>query len=150
MSIPTNPSWAKLHRRPDLPFIAGGSDIPDGAPVKLVTDGTRAVRVAVSSADHPIGVSRASAPAQRAVAVQDRGEIVRAFAAATVASGEYVGVASVTATAGASGNIQIPVIAPVAKASGSVVWAVGLALEHANPGNVFQYLVEPTQLSGLA
>lgn len=143
-------SRASLHRRPDLPLFAGGSDIAGGSPVKFVSDGSRTVRPAVSSADHPIGVARASGQSGHAVAVRDRGEIVSGIAYATVNTGEYVGVASVTATVGASGNIQIPVIAPVAKASGSVVWAIGISLEQANPTNVFQYIVEPTQLSGLA
>lgn len=142
--------WGEVHRQPDLPLHAGATDVIQNAPVKIVAGGVKIVQVVQSSADHPIGIARASAPAGYPVAVRDRSEVVRVQAGATVAAGAYVGVASVTATAGASGNIQVPILGEVAKASGSVVWAVGIALEPANPGQIFSFLVEPTQLSGLA
>lgn len=142
-------SWAFLNpRKPDLPMHAGATDVINDAPVKIVA-GVWTVQACATSSDEPIGITRASAPATHSVAVRDRGEIVRAFAGATVKAGDQIGIVGVGATAGASGNIVVPQLGPVAKATGVAVWAVGRALEPANPEQGFAFLVDPKQLSGL-
>jgi hypothetical protein len=98
-------------------------------------------------------VARASAQSITnggSVDIRDIGDIVRAVAAATINSGEYVGVASLSTTEGASGLVQVAQLGPVARASGSARWAVGVAVENANPKQGFAYYIKPEQLSGLA
>lgn len=143
---------AELRRNSGSPFIAGGTDIGQYALVKLT--GAWQVQPCATVTDQPVGLTRASAPANRSIDVRDSGtgDIVRAQCVATVAVGNEIGVASVGATAGASGNFQVPLLGPVSKgASLSIAtWSAGQALENANPGNTFAFRISPRQLSGLS
>lgn len=143
----TEPRFDTLRRRPDLPFIAGGSDIVVGAPCKVAKGVWEVVNCSVV-ADEPIGVAHASAPKGTPVAVRDRGEIVRAQACASITGGDHVGIATINVVAGASGNVQEILYGPVTKSSGVSVWSVGQALENAGPGITFSFYVNPTNLSG--
>lgn len=138
-------------RLPGLPLIAAGTDIPAGAPVQIVsTGGSFGVRSVVKNSEGPIiGIARASAINGQGVDVIDTADIRTAVAAASIAQGAFIGVASASAVVGASGNIQQPQFAEVARASASNVYAVGIALEGAAKGSYFSYYFKPTQLSGL-
>jgi hypothetical protein len=141
-----------LRRLSGLPFIAGATDLVNAMPVQ-VTGPWTVLPVRGVTEGPPVGITRGSAAAGKAVDVRDRGNIVRVVAAATFASGELVGVASMaTIAAGPTGTsvVQVPQYAPVTRASGSVRWSLGVSLEAANPGNTIAFLVEPQQISGLA
>jgi hypothetical protein len=143
---------ADLRRLSGLSLIAGATDLVKDMPVQ-VTGPWTVLPVKGVTEGPPIGVTRASAPAGKAVDVRDRGNIIRVVAAATFAPGELVGVASMaTIAAGPTGTsvVQVPQYAPVTRASGAVRWSLGVCLEAANPGNTIAFLVEPQQLSGLA
>lgn len=138
-------------RLPGLPLIAAGTDIPSNAPVQIVaTGGAFGVRPVATNAEGPIvGISRASAVNGQGVDLIDTPDIRIAVAAASIAQGAFIGVASANPVAGASGNVQVPQIAEVARASASNRFAIGIALEGAAKGNSFSYYFNPTQLSGL-
>lgn len=138
-------------RLPGTPLIAGGTDVPNNCPVQIVsTGGALAVRPVANNSEPIDGISRASAINGQGVDVLNiPGEVQVAVAAASIAQGAFIGVASANPVAGASGNIQVPQIATVAKASASNRFTLGKALEGAAPGNTFRYYFKPEQLSGL-
>jgi hypothetical protein len=138
-------------RLPGLPLIAAGTDIPGGAPVQIVSSGGAfGVRPVATNAEGPIiGVARASAINGDGVDIIDTKDIRTAVAAASIAQGAFIGVASASAVTGASGSIQQPQIAEVARASASNRYTLGIALEGAAKGSSFSYYFDPKQLSGL-
>lgn len=131
-----------------LPLLAGGTDVGPG-PVQI-TAGTWAVIPVTGNTQQPLGIARASAPSGTEVDVRDLPDIHIGLAAATVAAGAFIGVASGNPVAGASGNFLVPQLAEVTKATNQTRWALGQALEAANPGANFSYYFLPQQLSGLS
>lgn len=140
---------AEVRRHSGLPLIAGATDIVAGNPVAITASGSWQVITAADNTTEIIGIARASAQANQGVDIRDIGDIVRAVAAATINSGEHVGIASLSTTEGASGLVQVAQLAPVAKASAANRWSVGIAVESAQPKQEFAYYIKPTQLSGL-
>jgi len=146
---------AETRRLSGLPFIAGPTNIAAGNPVKLGT-GSWTVENALHASDEPIGIARASAAAGKALDVRDTNDVIRGIAAATIAVGNLVGLASVFATGSTVVAQLAPVSAGVVKAPKeneeivrTVVWSVGQAVEAANPGAEFGYRVNVRQISGL-
>lgn len=94
--------------------------------------------IATNNAE-PIGVAAASAvnPGD-GITVYNTEHIVKVVAAASVGHGADVGVASTNGDFG-----------PVAGASGTAKWRVGVALTAAAAGETFSLYVKPRQLSGL-
>lgn len=144
----TGPRWDLIRRKPDLPFIAGGTDIVVGAPVSVVK-GVWTVMPAPSMTTEPIGIAGASAAKEQAIPVRDRGEIARVLACASITGGGHVGAATVNLVTGASGNVQEVQYGEVKGATNTPIFAVGQALENAGPGQVFSFYVNPVELSGL-
>lgn len=145
------PGRQSTKRLPGLPLIAAGTDITAGAPVQIVSSGgSWGVRPVEKNSEGPIvGIARASAVNGTGVDVIDSPDIRIAVAAASIAQGAFIGVASANAVTGASGNLMVPQIAEVARASASNRYAIGIALEGAAKGSEFSYYFNPTQLSGL-
>lgn len=131
-----------------LPLLAGGTDVGPG-PVRLV-EGTWAVAPVANNTQQPLGIARASAPANTEADVRDLPDIHIGLAAASIAAGAFIGVASANPVSGASGNFLVPQLAEVAKATNSTRWAIGQALEGAAPNANFSYYFLPQQLSGLS
>jgi hypothetical protein len=138
-------------RLPGLPLTAAGTDIPSGAPVQIVayTPGFGVRPVEKNSEGPIIGIARASAVNGQGVDVIDTKDIRTAVAAASIAAGAFVGVASANSVTGASGALMVPQIAEVARASASNRYTLGIALEGAAKGSSFSYYFDPKQLSGL-
>lgn len=145
------PGRQHTKRLPGLPLIAAGTDITNNCPVQFVsTGGSFGVRPVQTNAEGPIaGISRASAVNGRGVDLIDTPDIRIAVAAASIAQGAFVGVASANAVTGASGNLMVPQITEVARATNANRYALGIALEGAAKGNSFSYYFSPQQLSGL-
>lgn len=86
------------------------------------------------------------------VAVYERGNIVKAIAAASMGPGAEVGFASLGLASQAQGTrMQATVVqlGPVSGASGALVWSVGQSEDAANAGEIFSLYINPRQLSGL-
>jgi hypothetical protein len=142
------PGRQSTKRFSGLPLLAGGTDVGPG-PVQLVA-GSWAVIPVANNTQQVMGIARASAPNGSAVDVRDLPDIHIGTAAASIAAGAFIGVASANPVAGASGNFLVPQLAEVSKATGSNRWAIGQAVEGAAPGNNFSYYFLPQQLSGLS
>jgi hypothetical protein len=141
---------AEVRRHSGLPLIAGATDIVAGNPVTFSASRAWQVVTAKDNTTEIIGIARASARANKGIDIRDVGDIVRGIAAATINSGELVGIASLSTTEGASGLVQVAQLAPITRASGSARWTLGPAVENANPKEEFAYYVNPKQISGLA
>lgn len=127
-----------LHRG-GYPGIAATA-INAGAAVAQDTATDRAFVPIASRNIRPFGIAQASAPnAGDGVAIFDEGNTEVLIAGASLGRGAEIGVAS---TNGA--------LAPVAAASGSVVYSVGQSVSAAAAGEEFSLYVNPRQLSGLA
>lgn len=143
---------AETRRLSGLPFFTGATNIAGGNAVQLSASTPWVVNNVVAETEEPFGIARASAAGvSDAVDIRDTADVIRGIAAATINIGEFVVVASGAATAGASGSVEVSQLAPPATlgASGTVVWAVGKAVEHANPGGEFAYYLKIQQVSGL-
>lgn len=151
------PGWQITKRFTGLPLVAGGTDIVANAPVTLSkpVSGASAwgvLPVTASNVGPIVGVTRASAINGQAITVYDIGDIHQAQLAgggASVVAGEFVGVLKASTATGGSGNIVVPMVTVVERASAKTVYAIGQAIENALPGNKFAYYLNPTQLSGL-
>ena len=141
---------AETKRNQGLPVYAGPTDVAAGNVVRWTPGKNWTVQNVATTSQEPVGVARASARSGAALDVRDLRDVVRGVAAATIAAGTTVGVASVAATEGASGAIQLTQLGPVGRASGTAVWAIGVAVESANPGESFGYYIDRKELSGLA
>lgn len=127
-----------LHNNP-LPGIAA-TVIEDRVAVRFIAGATqRAVGPVASSNQEPLGVVDAGATSLAPVTVHGDQSYVKAVAVASLGAGAEVGHASANGALG-----------PVAGASGSDIWRVGIAQEPAAAGEVFTVFVNPRQLSGLA
>ena len=141
-------------RKPPLPLFAA-SDIFRGAPVKFVeptsasTSTGLTVQMVGSSNDKPVGIAYNDAAQGEAVAVIDRGDWRRVYAGGSVQPGNYVGVTAASEAnhpvSGVKG--KYPVFGKVSGASETATWAVGVALEAANPNENFAFYIDPIQLS---
>ena len=121
-------SWI-LHRYQHQLGLLAASDMVPRRPVKL-TATAEGVVLAATAADRPFGVTgEASALRAERVVVYDRGNVVKAVAAASIAANAEVTVGSDN---GALGPTHI---------TASAHWAVGIAMEAANPGEVFSLYV---------
>lgn len=121
-------SWI-LHRYQHQLGLLAASDIVPRRPVKL-TGTAETIVLAATAADRPFGVTgEASALRAERVVTYDRGNVVKAVAAASIAANAEVTVGSDN---GALGPTLI---------TASAHWAVGIALEAANPGEVFSLYV---------
>lgn len=129
---------AEIHSNP-LPGIAA-TVIADRVAVRVIAGATqRAVGPVASTNQEPFGVVDAGATSLAPVTVHGDQSYVKAVAVASLGVGADVGHASANGALG-----------PVAGASGSNVWRVGIAQEAAAAGEVFTVFVNPRQLSGLA
>jgi hypothetical protein len=127
----------ELHRGEGFPAFAA-SNIAAKRPVTFV-GGDRQVTLCASNNLEPLGFTHDAAATQGdAIAVHERGAIVKAVAAASLGAAADVGVAS---TNGAIG--------PVSGASGITRWRVGKSAEAAAAGETFSVYVSPHQLSNL-
>jgi hypothetical protein len=130
----------ELHRQGAIPCKAA-SPIAAGVAVQIdVADTQRQVLPIASANIEPFGITVATALTGQGVSVWDRGNVVKALAAASLGAGANVGVVGATNSLG--------LIA--AGASGSVVWAVGKSMTAAAAGEVFSFYINPRQLSGFA
>lgn len=126
-----------LHRDA-APFTAA-SNIQNLQAVTIASGGNRQVAPVASCNVEPFGLSIASAVQGLAVSVHEVQNYVAVTAAASVGRGGNVGVVGATNSLG-----------PVAAASGSVVYRVGVSVTSAAAGEEFTVFVNPRQLSGLA
>lgn len=145
-----------------LPVPPASTIIPRSV-VKLV--GSNALRLlpVASSNDRPFGIiGEATAPVTGAVnsAVQgfvaqviEEGNVVKAIAGASFAAGAELCVGTIGVASAAQGGsyaATVTQLTPLVQASGSVQWAVGIALTPAGPGDIFSLYVKPRQVGGLA
>ena len=141
-------------RKPLLPAFAA-SDIFAGALVQFVeptsssTSPGMAVKMVTASTERPDGVAYADAAAGHPVTVYDAGEGPQVWAGGSVQPGNYVGVSGTSEAAHPITGVKnkYPVLGVVSGASGTAVWAAGLAMLAANPNQKFTVLLKPTQLS---
>lgn len=156
-SVYPSTQWSTLHRG-SIPMFAA-SDIVQGAPVCVASAGDDSVIMCTTSAQKPIGVARDSAIAGNAIAVADDGNIVRTSIFGNGAGGSFprqafVGVIGTsTVTHPQSGVVVtaplIGQVVGVGSATGTNLWAVGVAYESAAVGDFAAFRVEPRILSGL-
>jgi hypothetical protein len=159
-SVYPSTQWATL-RRSAIPGFAG-SDIVQGAPVRIASSGDNAFIMVTTQQEKPVGIARDSAIAGNAVTVWDDGNIVRTDTFGMGAGGsfnrmQYLGVSGTSTVVHPQSGVTVtaPVLGAVAGASplgypaGSQIWAVGVAYESAAIGDFAAFRVEPRLLSGL-
>jgi hypothetical protein len=172
----TGIDWTHAERGRVSMFAA--SDILAGMPVTLIGASFTAsssiqqsgfsVRMCASQNDQPFGIARDAAAAGQPVTVYDAPNYLRLVVNGSVNLGQQVGVTAFgsTAVCPPSGvTVQFPVLGQVTAASTSnyvayygnpsattfnAVWAIGQALEPANPGQGAVVQIAPRLLSGLA
>ena len=67
----------------------------------------------------------------------------------SVVAGAWVGVASVYEPENSlKQKVFVPMITELVPASGTKIYAIGIAAENALAGNTFSYYLKPTQISG--
>jgi hypothetical protein len=148
-------NWANWPPRKPLAACFAASDIYRFTPVKLVeptsasTSPGFSVQMCGSSNDVPFGVAYNDAAAGKPVTVYDIAEAPRVNAGGSVQPGVYVGVTAASEAKHPISEVtnKYPVFGKVAGASGTPTWAVGVALEAANPNETFTFYVQPRQLS---
>lgn len=130
----------ELHRHGHQLSITAPSTLNPRTPVVLGgTSGLLALK-AGSNNVRPFGVTGAgTALAGEAVTVYEDTNIVKVIAAASVGAGAEVGVASDNGAVG-----------PVAQASGTLRWALGLTVADAGAGEVLSVYVRPRAVGGNA
>lgn len=128
-----------------LPVI-GASSIPPRSFVKAVGSTTLAVLPIASVNDRPFGsTGEATIAVGEAGAVYLENNIVKAVAAASLGAGAEVAMASTGVASSAQRNAiaTIPLFGPLVIASGSLKWALGIAMTPAGGGEVFSVLIKP-------
>lgn len=130
----------ELHRGEGLPVFAASAINPGKIPVMWSPTLARNVVPVASPTSEPLGFAdiTASVAAGAAINVYEAKHIVKAVAVASLGANANVGIGS---TNGALG--------PVAKATGTATWRVGVALEAAAAAETFSVYVSPQQLAGL-
>lgn len=140
---PISGAAMELHRWA-FPGIAA-SNIGAGNAVGLTASAAERQFVPLATCNvEPFGIALATAaaaaatpPFSAAVPVVDQGNVIKVTAIGSTGVGADIGV-------GSSNNG----LAPVAGASGVVVWRVGKAVSPAAAGEIFSLYVSPRQLSG--
>lgn len=156
-SVYPSTQWSTL-RRAAIPAFAG-SDVVQGAPVCIASAGDSTVIMCTTSAQKPIGVARDNAIAGNAVTVYDDGNIVRTSIFGNGAGGSFsrqafIGVIGTSTVTHPQSGVVVtaPLLGQVngtGSATGTNLWAVGVAYESAAVGDFAAFRVEPRILSGL-
>lgn len=124
-----------------FPGIAA-SAINAGAALRLSASAVERQFIPIATSNvEPFGIALASAGGTsltQAVPVVDVGNTIKVTAIASLGCGADIGVASTNGG-----------LAPVAGASGVLVWAVGKAMQPAAAGEVFGLYVKPVRLSAV-
>lgn len=148
-------------KRFEIPCFAA-SDIVQGAPVRLASDGDWMVQMCQGPGEKPIGVARDYAIAGNPVSVFDDGNIIRTYeggqgAGASFSRQAYVGVIGTSSMVHPQSGVTVtyPLLGQVNGGSplgvggvGSQIWALGVAYESAAVGDWAAFRVEPRLLSG--
>lgn len=137
--------------RYSLPFKCA-SAIPPRTVVALDKTANQVIPY-TNASQRPYGISQATgATVGAGIAVYESPGVAKAVAAASLGMGAEVSLASLGVASAAQSNslATITLLGPAAvAASGTVQWAVGVALTPALAGEIFSVKLEPRQVSGL-
>lgn len=118
-------------------------------PVTAVTDRPFGV---IGEATAPVGVGDGrSALSVLPAEVREEGNIVKAIAGASLGAGAEVALATIGVCTGVQGGSSVATVTqlgPLAVASGTPQWAVGIALDAAPAGSLFTLYVKPRLTGG--
>jgi len=136
-----------------LPYRAASAIVPQS--IVTIDPGVAngQVKLLTNASQRPLGsVQATGATPGVSVAVYEAPSVVKAIAAASLGVGAEVSLASLGVASAAQANslATTTLLGPASVgASGSVEWAVGIALTNALAGEIFSVKLEPRQVSGL-
>lgn len=143
----------------ELPISPASTCVPFSV-VKLAGSSALRILPVASNNDRPFGVvGEATSPlvtgqaAGLAAAVHEEGNVVKAIAGASLGAGAEVALATIGVATKAQGGSYVATVTqlgPISVASGSQIWAVGIALDAVAAGEIFSLYIKPRLTGGLA